>query len=323
MLPDNTFHLRSSRVCASLQTGRSTPGENGPNNFRTGVQVTVFKGAAGYSGTGQGGSARRSVDRIAAVVGAVVFAAGVAGIGFGVSASSADPAPVRTTVVSSPVPGDAETMTVRTTAPPTRPTLEPRVTEETTVTQGSAAGSVVVTTSPAAAGGLDVTAVTIQFILVTLAALLAAFATHVVLLGRYGPGPRAALAAGSIGVDDAAEVKAAVAAAGEARDLSRPLFDAAGVPDTRLRLLQSRIALELEVRRLASHHDLPSGLTIPFVVKGLVDKKRMTPRLAGAIVELGDIGDRLSRGADLSADTTTLLTEAYAQALAKVGGKIK
>ncbi len=266
---------------------------------------------------------RRRVDRIAAIVGAAVFVAGIAGIGFGVRASAETPAPQQTTVVSSPIPGDPETMVVRSTQPPTRATLEPRILEETTVTQAGSTGSGVVTTGPAVAHTPDVTVVAIQFILVTFAALLAAFATHVVLLGRYGPAPRAAIAGSIIEVDDAAAVKAEVAAAGEARDLSRPLFDAAGVPDTRLRLLQSRIALEVEVRKLASNHDLPSGLTIPFVVKGLVDKKKMSPKLASAIIELGELGERISRGADLSADTTTLLADAYAQALAKVGGKIK
>jgi hypothetical protein len=122
---------------------------------------------------------------------------------------------------------------------------------------------------------------------------------------------------------DAVVIKREVGAAGEAPDLSRPLYEKAPVTDPRLRLLQSRIALELEVRTLAQNNDLPSGLSIPYVVKGLVDKKKMSPKLATAISGLHDMGDRIGRGAEISLDTTTLLTEAYAQALAKVGGKIK
>src|SRR5690606_4241112 len=79
--------------------------------------------------------------------------------------------------------------------------------------------------------------------------------------------------------EEAATVKRDVAAAREAADLSRPLFEKAPVSDPRLRLLQSRITLELDVRKLAQENDLPSGLSIPYVVKGLVSAKKMSPKL--------------------------------------------
>jgi hypothetical protein len=161
-------------------------------------------------------------------------------------------------------------------------------------------------------------------VLVAFAALLLAFGTQRVLLGSYGVrrSPSTADAA-PIEEDDAVAVKKAVLAVGEAPDLSRPLFERRGIPDARLGLLESRIALELEVRKLAQNNDLPSSLTMPYVVRGLVDKKKMSPKLASVVVELNSIGDRISRGAEISVDTTTLLAEAFAQALARVGGKIK
>ncbi len=272
-------------------------------------------------------SARTKADRIAAIVGLVAFLAGIAAIVFGALNVQAVPT-AETTVVSSPIPGDPITMTVQETSPPVNATREPRVTQDVTITEGTGPGTVTVTTYPTAAVqpllGSTAADLAFQVLLVTLAALLLAFGTRRVLLGEYGG--RAAAAFGGlpfVDEEEAATVKREVGAAGEAPDLSRPLFEKAPVTDPRLALLQSRIALELEVRKLAQHNDLPSGLTIPYVLKGLVSKKKMTPKLAGAVVQLNTIGDKLSRGAEISLDTTTLLTEAYAQALAKVGGKIK
>ncbi len=275
---------------------------------------------------------RDRVDRIAATVGGLAFLAGVVGIAVGgmTPADGDTPSAVTTTVASTPVPGDPVTMSVQSTEPPFRAGGTPRVTEEVTVTEGSGPGSVVVTTTegPAAATtpflGSAVSGIVFQFILVTLAALLLAIATQRILLGEYSF--RRAVPSGGLPVVDEGEamgVKDDVVAAKEAPDLSRPLFTKAGVTDTRLRLIQDRIALELEVRRLAQDNDLPSGLTMPYVVRGLVEKKKMTERLASAVTALSSIGDRLGSGAVLSPDTTTLLTEAYAQALAKVGGKIR
>jgi len=271
---------------------------------------------------------RQRVDRIAATVGVVAFAAGVAAIAWGAIAQPAAGAIVTSTQVSSPVPGPATTETVLSTTPPLRPTSEPRVTQDVTVTEGGGAGSVVVTTAPTAGVepflGSTAASLAFQLALVTFAALLLAFGTQRVLLGEYGVRRSAASAdLPVIDEEEAAAVKRGIAAAGEAADLSRPLFERAPVTDPRLRLLQNRIALELEVRNLAQHNDLPSGLTLPYVMKGLVGKKRMSVKLATAISELNTIGDRLARGAEISLDTTTLLTEAYAQALAKVGGRIK
>lgn len=270
-------------------------------------------------------AARRKVDRIAAVVGAVTFGIGLVGIIATNMAPAEPPTALATTVVSSPIPGPATTSTLQRTSPPVRPTLEPRVTQEVTVTEGTSEGSVVVTTSPAALVepflGSLVASIAFQLILVALAALLLAFGTQRLLLGT--PIGRRENSAAAIEESEAAAVTKNLQAATEVPDLSRPLFSRGSVPDARLRLLESRIDLELDVRRLAQSHDLPSGLTIPSVVRGLVEKKRMSPKLAAAVTDLHDIGDRLSRGAEISLDTTTMLTEAYAQALARVGGKAK
>jgi hypothetical protein len=272
--------------------------------------------------------ARQKVDRIAAIVGGLAFLVGIAAVIWAATTPDAAVPSTVTTAVSSPVPGAPVTMTVQSTQPPTRPTNPPRITQESTVTEGTGAGEVVVTTTPGVAAqpllGSDVASITTQVILVTLAALLLGFATQRLLLGVYGMRP--AFARGgyeSIDEGEAIAVKKDVLAAGEAPDLSRPLFERSGVTDPRLKLLQSRIALELEVRKLAQHNDLPSGLTVPYVVRGLVSKKKMSPKLASAVTALHAIGDRLGNGAELSADTTTLLMEAYSQALAKLGGRIK
>ncbi|CAN5307292.1 hypothetical protein BH09ACT5_BH09ACT5_00160 [soil metagenome] len=280
-----------------------------------------------------GNRSRDRVDRIAAAVGGVAFLAGIAAMAVGALApASADPpSTVTTTVVSSPVPGDPVTQTVTTTEPPTRATLPPRITEEVTVTEGAAPGSVVVTTAPAVASvdqpflGSTVAVVAVQLLLITLTALLLAFATQRVLLGEYWI--RRASVAGvrghPIDESEAKAVKHDIVSATEAPDLSRPLFERSGVADARLRLLQSRIALELEVRRLAQDNDVPASLSIPSVVRGLVEKKKMSPKLAAGITSLNELGDRLGSGAEITPDATTLLTESYAQALAKIGGKIK
>lgn len=276
-------------------------------------------------------AARQKADRIAATVGLLAFAAGITAIVFGaIAPTSTDP--VSTTIVSSPIPGGPVTTTVRETAAPVS-TKEPRVTQDETIVEGTGPGTYTVTTAPPASRspllGSTAADLAVQVILVSIAAFFIAFGTHRVLLGEYGlrSAPAGVGGGGSalprVDEKDAVAVKRDVTAAGEAPDLSRPLYEKAPVTDPRLRLLQSRIALELEVRMLAQNNDLPSGLTIPYVVKGLVDKKKMTPKLAAAITGLQDVGDRLSRGAEISLDTTTLLTEAYAQALAKVGGKIK
>ena len=276
--------------------------------------------------------ARERVDRIAAAAGGVAFLAGITAIAIGSLAPQVASAPtmISTTVASTPIPGDPVTMTVQSTEPPTRSTAAPRVTQEVTTTEGAGAGTVVVTTRevpPAAVTpflGSRVAGIVFQLILVTFAALLIALATQRVLLGEYGL--RRPVAPGGLPIVDegeAAGVKHDVESAAEAPDLSRPLFAGAGVTDTRLRLIQDRIALELEVRKLALNNDLPSGLTIPYVVRGLVEKRKMTPALASAVTALSSIGDRLGSGAALSPDTTTLLTDAYARALAKVGGKIR
>jgi hypothetical protein len=187
---------------------------------------------------------------------------------------------------------------------------------------------VVVTTNPVGVDpflGSSVAGISFQVLLVTLTALLIGFATQRVLLGFVGGG-----VVGSVGIGggevteaEAAAVKNDALAAGEVPDLSRPLFDRVGVPDPRLRLMQSRISLELEVRKLAQTHELPAGLTVPYVVRGLVDKKKMSPKLGSAVTALASMGDRISHGAELSQDAVSLLTDAYAQALAKIGGKIK
>lgn len=275
--------------------------------------------------------AREKADKIAAAVGGFAFLAGIVAMAIGgMSAPSDAPIPVSTTVASTPVPGDPVTMTTQSTEPPTRATLPPRVTQEVTTTEGTGPGTVIVTTSsiPAAEPflGSKVATVVVQLILITFASLLLAFATHRVLLGEYGLGrvaPAGGVAVPPIDEDEAGAVKEDVLAAAEAADLSRPLFERGGVSDTRLRLLQNRIALELEVRKLAQNHDLPSGLTIAYVVRGLVEKKKMSERLASAVTSLSSIGDRLSHGAHLTPDATTLLTDSYAQALAKVGGKMR
>ena len=275
-------------------------------------------------------TARTKADRIAAIVGLVAFLVGISAIVWG-AVSPVPAAAVATTVVSSPIPGGPVTTTVRETTPPTNPTREPRITQDETVVEGTGPGTVTVTSAPPAATtpwlGSRAADITFQVILVTFAALLLAFATHRVLLGQYGV-RSAAVAAGGVEVapvteQDAVLVKRDVAAAREAPDLSRPLFEKASVTDPRMRLLQSRIALELAVRTLAQHSELPSGLSVPYVLSGLVEKKKMSPKLAEAITSLHDIGDRLGHGVHISLDTTTLLTEAYAQALAKVGGKIR
>lgn len=281
--------------------------------------------------------ARHKADRIAALVAGLAFLAGIFAMvwGNGITSDVTAPVPVSTTVVSSPLPGSPVTQTVQSTEPPLRATNPPVITTVTTTTEGGAPGLVVVTTSDAPATqpflGSRVANIVFQLLLITLASLLLAFAVHRVLLGEYGMrlAPATPAAAPPVGVlpvvaeDEAAAVKRDVAAAPEVADLSRPLYENAGVTDTRLRLLQSRIALELEVRKLAQNNDLPSGLTIPFVVRGLIEKKKMSDLLGEAVSTLSSIGDRLGRGAELSPDATTLLTETYAQALAKVGGRIK
>lgn len=269
--------------------------------------------------------ARRRVDRIAAAVGALVFLIGIAAVVWGANSQIANPTAVSTSM-SSPIPGGSVTQTVQTTEPPvsTRP---PRVTTEVTVTEGAGPGEVVVTTSPVGLDpflGSSVAGISFQVLLVTLTAILIGFATQRMLLGFVGPGvPAMPNFVPPVDEAEAAAVKNDALAAQEAADLSRPLFDRVGVPDPRMRLLQSRVALELDVRQLAQVNDLPSGLTIPYVVKGLVDKKKMTPKLASAVVSLAEMGDRISNGAALSPDAVSLLTDAYAQTLAKVGGKVK
>jgi hypothetical protein len=277
---------------------------------------------------------RDRVDRIAAAVGGLAFVAGIVAMTVGAlaPAPTAPPSAVSTTVVSSPIPGDPVTQTVTTTDPPLRPTLEPRVSEEVTVTEGSTEpGSLTVTTSPAVAVveqpflGSSVAVVAVQLLLVTLAALFLAFATQRILLGEYWIRRVAAAGVRSTPIDEAeaTAVKQDVVMAGEAPDLSRPIFERTGVTDARLRLLQSRIALELEVRKLAQDHEVPASLSIPFIVRGLVEKKKMSAKLGSAITALNELGDRLGGGAEITPDAVTLLTESYAQALAKLGGKIK
>lgn len=280
-----------------------------------------------------GNGSRDTVDRIAAAVGGVAFLAGIAAMAVGAlaPAPAAPPSAVSTTVVSSPIPGDPVTQTVTTTDPPTRPTLAPRVTEEVTVTEGSTEGSVTVTTAPTVATvdqpflGSKVAVVVVQLLLITLAALFLAFATQRILLGEYWLRRVALAGVRSHPIDEgeAKAVKQDIVAATEAPDLSRPLFEKSGVADARLRLLQSRIALELEVRKLALDNDVPASLSIPSVVRGLVEKKKMSAKLAAGIESLNELGDRLGGGAEITPDAVTLLTESYAQALAKIGGKIK
>lgn len=274
---------------------------------------------------------RDRIDRIAALVGGAAFLAGIVAMTIGAvaPATTATPSVISTTVVSSPIPGDPVTQTVTTTSPPTRPTLEPRVTQEVTVTEGQAPGSVTVTTTPVVESidrpflGSTVAVIVVQLLLITLASLFLAFAVQRVLLGDYGLRPRARAAGVPIEEDEAKAVKQEIVAATETPDLSRPLFEKSGVTDSRLRLLQSRIALELEVRKLAQDNDVPASLSIPSVVKGLIEKKKMSTRLGAGITRLNDLGDRLGSGADITPDAATLLTESYAQALAKIGGKIK
>lgn len=280
-----------------------------------------------------GNGSRDKVDRIAAAVGGVAFLAGIAAMAVGAlaPATAAPPSAVSTTVVSSPIPGDPVTQTVTTTDPPTRATLPPRVTEEVTVTEGSTQGSVTVTTSPAVAVveqpflGSKVAVIVVQLLLITLASLFLAFATQRILLGEYWARRVAVAGVRSDPIDEgeAKSVKQDIVAATEAPDLSRPLFERAGVTDARLRLLQGRIALELEVRKLAQDNDVPASLSIPSVVRGLVEKKKMSTKLAAGITSLNELGDRLGGGAEITPDAVTLLTESYAQALAKIGGKIK
>ena len=280
-----------------------------------------------------GNGSRDRVDRIAAGVGGAAFLAGIAlmAIGATAPAPAAPPTSLSTTVVSSPVPGAATTQTVTTTNPPSRPTLAPRIVTETTVTEGGEQGSVLVTTSPASAAvdqpflGSKVAVIVVQLLLITLASLFLAFATQRILLGEYWLRRVAAAGVRSTPIDEgeAKAVKQDIVSATEAPDLSRPLFEKAGVADARLRLLQSRIALELEVRKLAQDHDVPASLSIPSVVRGLVEKKKMSPKLASGITSLNELGDRLGGGAEITPDAITLLTESYAQALAKIGGKIK
>lgn len=277
--------------------------------------------------------ARLKADRIAALVAGIVFLIGIVAMALANTGSPvAAPTAVSTTVVSSPIPGPDVTQTELHTSPPVRSTLPPTVTKDVTITSGGATGSVVVTTAPAPSVadpflGSRLANIVFQLLLVTLASLFLAFATHRILLGEYGFGGAVRSASGGgvagIEVDEAAAVKSDIAAASETADLSRPLYEKGGITDPRLRLLQSRIALELEVRTLAQNHDLPSGLTIPYLIGGLVEKKAMTERLAAGLTALNSIGDRLGRGAELTPDATTLLTESYSQALAKVGGKIK
>ena len=273
-------------------------------------------------------NARTRADRVAAVVGLGAFAAGMTLV---VAGAMAGPTVAPSaTIVSSPIPGDPITTTTNSTAPPTSSTKEPRVYQETTTTEGTGNGTITVT-SPGAIDepwlGSQAADVAFQVMLVTAASLLLAFACRRVLLGEYGMRAAAASGAASgrqaIAEDEAFRVKQDVAAAREAQDLSRPLFERAPVSDPRLRLLQNRIALELEVRTLAQNNDLPSNLTIPFVVKGLVGAKKMSPKLGAAVVALSDVGERIGHGADVSLDATALLADAYSQALAKVGGKIR
>ena len=276
-------------------------------------------------------AARRSVDRIAATVGAVAFVLGLIAVAIGAFTPPPAPVALSTTMVSSPLPGDPVVSTTQATLPPTSPTREPRVSTEVTTTEGVGGGELVVTTVPVAAAlpflGSAVASVTFQVILVALLALLLAFATQRVLLGEYGIRKPAFVGAEAaddvIAPDEADDVKRAVVAAGEQRDATRPLFDTAGVPDPRLRLVQNRIALEQELRTLARDNDVASNLSIESVARGLVERKRMTPKLAGAVVALAALGERIARGADLSVDSMTTLTEAYAQALSKIGGKIR
>lgn len=280
-----------------------------------------------------GNGSRDTVDRIAAAVGGVAFLAGIAAMAVGAlaPAPAAPPSAVSTTVVSSPIPGDPVTQTVTTTDPPTRPTLAPRVTQEVTVTEGSTEGSVSVITAPTVATvdqpflGSKVAVIVVQLLLITLAALFLAFATQRILLGEYWLRRVAVAGVRSHPIDEAEAkaVKQDIVSATEAPDLSRPLFEKAGVTDARLRLLQSRIALELEVRKLALDNDVPASLSIPSVVRGLVEKKKMSAKLAAGIESLNELGDRLGGGAEITPDAITLLTESYAQALAKIGGKIK
>jgi hypothetical protein len=173
--------------------------------------------------------------------------------------------------------------------------------------------------------GSEVAVVAVQLLLITLASLFLALATQRILLGEYWFRRVAIAGVRSHPIDEgeAKAVKQDVVAAAEAPDLSRPIFERSGVTDARLRLLQSRIALELEVRKLASDHDVPASLSIPSVVRGLVERKKMSAKLAAAITSLNELGDRLGGGAEITPDAVTLLTESYAQALAKIGGKIK
>lgn len=276
-------------------------------------------------------AARRSVDRIAATVGSVAFVLGLIAVAIGAFTPPPAPVALSTTMVSSPLPGDPVVSTTQSTLPPTSPTREPRVSTEVTTTEGVGGGELVVTTMPVAAAqpflGSAVASVTFQVIMVALLALLLAFATQRVLLGEYGIRKPAFVGAEAaddvIAPDEADDVKRAVVAAGEQRDATRPLFDTAGVPDPRLRLVQNRIALEQELRTLARDNDVASNLSIESVARGLVERKRMTPKLAGAVVALAALGERIARGADLSVDSMTTLTEAYAQALSKIGGKIR
>lgn len=280
-------------------------------------------------------NARTKADRIAAVVGLAAFGAGITLIVIGVQAPDAPlPAPT-TTTVSTAAPTEPTTTTTEGTMSPWRSGYPVRTYEEVSTTDGAPGTSVVtVTTSPAAVSagpwlGSRAADLTFQVMLVTLAALLLAYGTRRVLLGEYaGSGGGASVApivgaTAAVTEEEAAAVKKDVAAAREAPDLSRPLFEKAPVTDPRMRLLQNRITLELDVRKLAQDHDLPSGLTMPFVVKGLVDAKKMSPKLGASVVALSEIGERLGHGADISLDTTTLLSDAYSQALAKVGGKIR
>ena len=279
-------------------------------------------------------NARTKADRIAAVVGLAAFGAGITLIVIGVQTPDAPLPTPTTTTVSSAAPTEPITTTTEGTMSPWRSGYPVRTYEEESTTDGAPGASVVtVTTSTAAPAspwlGSRAADLTFQVLLVTLAALLLAYGTRRVLLGEYaGSGGGASVApvvgtTAAVTEDEAAAVKKDVAAAREAPDLSRPLFEKAPVTDPRMRLLQNRITLELDVRRLAQDHDLPSGLTMPFVVKGLVDAKKMSPKLGASVVALTEIGERLGHGADISLDTTTLLSDAYSQALAKVGGKIR
>ncbi|MDH6181331.1 hypothetical protein M2152_001513 [Microbacteriaceae bacterium SG_E_30_P1] len=272
-------------------------------------------------------NARIKADRVAAIVGVASFAAGLTLIAF--ETVTGPPPEPSVTTVTSPLPGGQTTTTTDTTAPPFNSTSEPRVTHETSVTEGAPA--VVTVTSGGANPWLGSPAATAaaQLLLVTAASLLLALATRRVLLGEYGvhvdaTGPGSTDArADTITELEAAATKHDVAAARETPDLSRPLFAGPSVNDPRLRVLQHRISLELDVRTLAQNNDLPSGLTIPYVVDCLVAAKRMSPQLGSAVVALSEIGERVGHGATVSLDATTLLTEAYSGALAKVGGRIR